>query len=45
MFFSPEMIKYQSACPFKADIRALGITFYFMATGNYLFQSQLREQL
>lgn len=45
MFFSPEMIGYQSVCPFKADIWALGITFFYMITGNFPFQSQSREQL
>lgn len=45
MFFSPEMFQYQEIDPFKADIWALGITFYYMATGNYPFQSDSREDL
>lgn len=45
MFFSPEMIQYQSVCPFKADIWALGVTFFYMITGTFPFQSSSREQL
>lgn len=45
MFMSPEMIQNQLFCPFKADIWALGVTFYYMITGNYPFQCECRETL
>lgn len=45
MFFSPEMIQNQFVCPFKADIWALGVTFFYMVTGTFPFQSKSREQL
>lgn len=45
MFFAPEMIQNQSICPFKADIWALGITFFYMTTGKYPFKCKSREEL
>lgn len=44
-FLAPEMLTFQGVCPFKADIWALGITFFFMATGDYPFKSSCREDL
>ena len=38
-FFSPEMFLCQSICPFKADIWALGVTFFCIATGEYPFKN------
>ena len=45
IFVAPEVLQYNEVCPFKADIWALGITFFFMATGNYPFRSKTREDL
>lgn len=45
MFFSPEMIQSKSICPFKADIWASGITFFFMTTGTYPYPSASKEEL
>lgn len=45
IFQPPEMLLSDEYCPFKADIWALGITFFFMATGNYPFQSDDIEEL
>lgn len=45
MFMPPEFFNCNEICPFKADIWALGITFFFMTTGTYPFQSQDSEEI
>lgn len=40
MFAAPEILSTSEFDPFKADIWALGITFYYMATGHYPFSDQ-----
>lgn len=45
LYLAPEMLQYQEICPFKADIWALGITFFFMATGKYPFPHTNTEEL
>lgn len=42
---APEMFQYHEVCPFKADIWALGITFFFMVTGHFPFQSPSIEKM
>ena len=44
-FFAPELFEFQNVCPFKADIWALGITFYFMVTGTLPFESNSLEEM
>ena len=41
----PEMFICDEINPFKADIWSLGITFYYMATGNYPFTSKNPDEL
>lgn len=45
MFSAPEMLISNGVCPFKADIWALGITFFYMATGRYPFPNNSTEEL
>lgn len=44
-FLAPEIIQFQENCPFKADIWALGITFFFMLTGTYPFKGKSRKEI
>lgn len=45
MYFAPEMFIHHSIDPFKADIWALGITFFYMTTGRYPYDTNSREDL
>lgn len=44
-FLSPEILESKEICPFKADIWALGITFYYMITGRLPFVSISIEEM
>lgn len=45
MCLPPEMLDSDEINPFKADIWSLGITFFFMATGCFPFQSKNIEEI
>lgn len=45
LFCSPEIITSSQFDPFKADIWALGITFFYMAAGKYPFSAKSYDQL
>lgn len=44
-YSSPEMFTCHEIDPFKSDIWSLGVTFFFMATGSFPFESSTREKL
>lgn len=45
MYCSPEVLQKQPFDPFQADIWALGITFYYMATGSFPFPAKNYDEL
>lgn len=46
MYCAPEILKQQQqVCPFKADIWALGITFFYMVTGKKPFPNKTVDEL
>ncbi|OHT11823.1 CAMK family protein kinase [Tritrichomonas foetus] len=44
-FMAPEIVKKTEYDPLAADVWALGITFYWMATGEFPFPKNTREEL
>ena len=44
-FFPPEMFLYEQISPYKADIWALGVTFFCFATGKYHFAGSTNEMI
>lgn len=44
-FMAPELIKRKVHDPMPADIWALGVTIYFLATGKYPFYSPVPDEL
>lgn len=44
-FFSPEILSNSEFDPFKADILALGISFYFMVTGHFPYENRNNQNL
>ena len=45
MYCAPEIFSDSEFDPFKCDIWSLGITFFYMATGNYPFHEKSNEKL
>lgn len=45
MFSAPEILSNYEFDPFKADVWALGITFYMMVTGRYPFGNLKKQNL
>lgn len=45
IFCAPEMLEMTQFDPFKTDIWALGITFFYMATGRYPYPNCSAEEL
>lgn len=44
-FLSPEILQSQEVCPFKADVWALGVTFFYMISGTNPFKGKTRKDL
>lgn len=44
-FCSPEILSNSEFDPFKADIWALGISFYFMVTGHFPYENRNNQSL
>lgn len=44
MFLAPELFLNKDVCPFKTDIWALGVTFFYMETGSFPFKSSSIEK-
>ncbi|EAX99773.1 AGC family protein kinase [Trichomonas vaginalis G3] len=45
LFIAPEILKQEEFCPVKADIWALGITIYLMATQRYPYEGHTSEEV
>lgn len=45
MYCAPEIMQKQSFNPFQADIWALGMTFFYMATGCFPYQTKVYNEI
>lgn len=45
MYCAPEVLKKLPFDPFQADVYALGITFFYMATGTFPFRAKSSDEL
>ena len=44
VFSAPEILQHKHFVPFQADIWALGVTFYYIITGDYPFKGSTPEK-